>query len=126
SWRPAAGGAVKAPAKPCQRMIPVVLKGNMAGDGQLDLCSGGGAAPDMKSGAYSVRPLPHAGKPPVSIEPRPQNLGIDATTIVPHQNPQMAGGILELEINPLRAGMPERIDQRFAADSIHLIAQQWA
>jgi hypothetical protein len=72
-------------AQPPQRMILMILEGNLAGDHQFDFGSRGGTAPDAELRANSTRSLAHARKPPMSFAPSTQNLWIDPTTVVAHQ-----------------------------------------
>jgi len=51
-----------------------------------------------------------------------QNLGVDPATIVLDKNSQLLGGILQVQVDITRPGVPEGIHQRFPADAVHLIA----
>ena len=107
-------------------MIGLILKGNVAGNGEFDLRAGGGAAENMEPRADPVRPLAHSRKAPVSIAPRSQYLRVDPATIVAHQNTQLAGRILQFDLDLLRPRMAKCIDQRFPADSVHFVPEQRA
>src|SRR5262249_52217627 len=73
--------------------------------------------------ADSFGALAHAGKSPVPFAPVSEDRGIDAAAIVPYEQPEPVR-VFELHLDVLGTRMVERIDERLAADAIHLITQQ--
>ena len=58
---------VCAASEPFPSASRLILKGQMAGNGEFDLRTRGGTRKDMEAGADSVGSFPHTGKPPMSI-----------------------------------------------------------
>src|SRR5262249_44513053 len=65
----------------------------------------------------------HAAKAPMTIASRAQHTRVNATAVVPDDQAKAAGRIPDLHLNLFRMRVPKRIDQRFATDTIDLIAQ---
>ena len=79
----------------------------------------------MKFRTDSLGAFAHAGQAPVPLAARLQQLRIDAASVVADQDSQLAGGVFELISMLFARGMPECVDQSFAADAINLVAQDW-
>src|SRR5580692_490216 len=97
----------------------------MAGNGELHLGSGRGAAPYVEFSADSLCAFAHAGQAPMSFPSGQQQLRIDSAPIVAHHHSELAGRVFELNLDALGARVLESIDQRFAADAINLVTQHW-
>jgi len=52
------------------------------------------------------------------------DLRVYSRAVVPDENLEVRGGVLELNLDTAGVGMPERIDQRLSTDSIDFVAQQ--
>src|SRR5271165_121361 len=109
--------------KPSYAGFGLILESDVPGDREFDFRARGGAAKHVEPRPNFFRSLTHPRKPPMSVAARPQNTRVDATAIVSHHHAQIAGRVLEFYFNPLRASVMKRVDQRLAADSIHLIPQ---
>ena len=53
-----------------------------------------------------------------------EDVGVNPAAIVADHNAQSFGTIFQFDLDLLRARMPERVDERFPADSINLIPEQ--
>src|SRR5579872_322479 len=98
------------------------LKRDLAGHGQFNLGSSSCTAPYPELRPDLFRSLPHAGKSPMPIASGAQHLRIDPATVVTNQNAKIAGGVVNLNVNPARARMAESIYQGFAANAVYLVA----
>src|SRR5580692_869406 len=98
-------------------------KGDVAGNGKLNLGSGGGAAPDTELGADLFGSLAHAHQSPVPFASRLQYLRVDTAAVVTHQNAKAGGGVFQLHFDVFRVRMPKSIHQGFAADAVHFVTQ---
>src|SRR6266849_7888731 len=95
---------------------------NITRQTKLHFCSAPSAAQNPEFPSDPLGSLPHACKPPVPVAAGLQNLGVDPATIVLDKNSQLLGGILQVQVDITRPGVPEGIHQRFPADAVHLIA----
>ena len=79
----------------------------------------------LNAGADALGALAHARKPPVAVAcPTAARPRIDAAAVVAHEHPQIARAVLDLDLDALAARVPERVDQRLAADPIDLVADE--
>jgi hypothetical protein len=49
-------------------------------------------------------------------------LAVNPAPVVADKNPQMAWSVFEVYVNTFGPGMAERIDQRFPAYTVHIVA----
>ena len=82
--------AVSTASEPFPSVCGLILKGEMAGNGEFDLRTRGGTREDMEASADSVRSFPHAGKPPMSIPAGLQDDGVDSRTIIPDRDTELS------------------------------------
>src|SRR5258705_8681221 len=98
------------------------LKRDLTGHGQFNLRSSSCTAPYPELRPDLFRSLAHTGKTPVPIASCAQHLRIDAASVVTDENAKVAGRIVNLNLNLACARVAERIDQGFAANAAHLVA----
>jgi hypothetical protein len=51
-----------------------------------------------------------------------EDLGINPAPVIADQDSQLAGGVIQFDVNPLGLGVAKRIDQRFPPDAVNVIA----
>src|SRR5687767_6294578 len=95
---------------------------DVAGDGELDLGSCSGAAPDAHASPYPVRALAHPGEPPVAVPAGPKDLGIDPPPVVAHAHAEGVARSLHRHLDPAAGGMTERVHEGLAADPVDVVA----
>src|SRR5262249_22562953 len=98
--------------------------GDFAGHPKLDLRSGGGSAGDVDAPSNALGSLTHAGKTEVSLPARTGESRINATTVIANDHAQASCGVVDVHFDLLRLRMTESVHDSFAADSVHLIADQ--
>jgi hypothetical protein len=54
-----------------------------------------------------------------------QYLRVDPAAIIANQNLQLVRGIFQFQFDAARLGVPERIYQGLACDTVHLISDHW-
>ena len=65
------------------------------------------------------------GMPPMAVAARSvARRRIDAAAVVAHEQPQLARAVFELDLDAAWRRMAERVDERLAADAIHLVADR--
>src|SRR5258708_4571950 len=97
------------------------LKSDAARHGKLDFRAAACPAPNPKVRADPVGPFAHAREPPVSLPSGVEKLRIDPAAIITDRDSQSLGGELDLDLDPVRSRMLERIDHRFAPDPVDLV-----
>src|SRR5688572_23704368 len=60
----------------------------------------------------------------MAIAPGVQNVRVDTAAVIADQNTQVPRTVFELHFDPLRARMPEGVDQSLTSDAIHLVANE--
>jgi hypothetical protein len=100
----------------------------MPGDAQLNVGSGGGAAPNTEMSADSLCPLVHSWQSPMSISPGLEYFGVNSTTVIPDENSKLLFSIFNFHFNACRAGVPKSVHDRLTANAIDFVAEhgrQW-
>src|SRR5260221_2134479 len=91
------------------RSVRWSLESHASVDGDRDLGSVAGVAPNPKARADAGGPLAHAGQATVSLAGRGEHLGRDAAAVVADHDVQASGCVLDLDGDGVGPGMAEGI-----------------
>src|SRR5262245_6103105 len=99
-------------------------EGDVVRDGQLDFGPAIAAAPDSQTPTDSLGALSHPREAPVAVAALAQDLLVDAAPIVAYADTDARRLVRDRQFDLAAARVPQRIDQRFAADAMNLIADE--
>ena len=95
--------------------------GDVAGDGKLDFGARFGPAEELEGSADAVGALAHPDKSPMAFASGTHDLGIDTDAVVAEEDVEVAGSVLNLDLDACGAGMKECVDDGLAADAADLV-----
>src|SRR5262245_33433079 len=99
-------------------------EGGAARDTQFNLGTRRGAAADGETSPDACGPLLHAGDAPVAGGSRARDLWIDATAVVPYEEPQLTRSVFNLDLDGGGSRMAEGVHQSLTADPVDVVSHR--